>query len=269
MMRFPALPLAALALVISPLHAQVERVDPSIGGIALMLVPTRPVVHMPNSMLRVYPVRKDQIDLKISSFPLPIVSHRHGELFSIMPGDTSAPQFWDQETTTPYYYSTLFIDSGIRTEFTATERAGFYRFTFPEDKATLHLKNILHGAFKVESPTAVSGEERFKGMKAYIYGEFSKPVKTIVSAGEKMKLKATAATGTLDFRYGLSFISVEQAKKNLTKEIPAWDFEAVKNAGKSRWNEVLGQAAGQSGGGLEEVAAGGGWMHDLWGWKLS
>jgi predicted alpha-1,2-mannosidase len=238
MMKFPKLPLAALALLVTPLHAQVEHVDPTIGGIALMLVPTRPLVHLPNSMLRVYPVRKDQIDLKISSFPLSIVSHRHGELFSIMPGETSAPQFWDQETTTPYYYSTLFIDSGIRTEFTATERAGFYRFTFPEDKATLHMQNILPGALKIEGPSAVSGEERFHGMKAYIYGEFSQPVAATVTPGDMMKLKATANAGTLDFRYGLSFVSVEQAKKNL---------EAVKNAGKSRWNEVLGQVAVQGG----------------------
>ena len=71
---------AALSLLISSLHAQVEHVDPTIGGVALMLVPTRPLVHMPNSMLRVYPVQKDQIDLKISSFPLSIVSHRRPPL---------------------------------------------------------------------------------------------------------------------------------------------------------------------------------------------
>lgn len=236
-----------LSFLISPLHSQVEHVDTTIGGVALMLVPTRPLVHLPNSMLRVYPVRKDQVDLKISSFPLSIVSHRHGELFSIMPGDTGSPQFWDQETTTPYYYSTLFVDSGIRTEFTATERAGFYRFTFPEDQATLHLKNILPGTLKVEGLSAISGEERFKGMKAFIYGEFNQPVETVVTPGDMMKLKATASIGTMEFRYGLSFISVEQAKTNLTKEIPEWDFEAVKAAGKDRWNEVLGQIAIQGG----------------------
>lgn len=192
----------ALPLLVSSLHAQVEYVDPTIGGVALMLVPTRPLVHMPNSMVRVYPVRKDQLDLKISSFPLSIVSHRLGELFSLMPGENDSPQVWDQETTTPYYFSTLFVDSGIRTEFTATERAGFYRFTFPDDKATLHLKNILPGALKVEGPSAISGEEHFKGMKAFIYGELSQPMETVVTPGEIMKLKATAGANSLEFRYG-------------------------------------------------------------------
>jgi len=236
-----------LPLFVAPLHAQVEHVDPTIGGVGLMLVPTRPLVHMPNSMLRVYPMRKDQLDLKISSFPLSIISHRLGELFSLMPGETGGPQVWDQESTTPYYYSTLFTDSGIRTEFTTAERAGYFRFTFPDGKATLHLKNILPGALKVEGPTAVSGEESFKGMKAFIYGEFSQPLETVVTPGEMMKLKATANAGTIGFRYGLSFISVEQAKKNLTKEIPQWNFDAVKTAGKARWNKVLGQVAVQGG----------------------
>ncbi len=236
-----------LPLFVAPLHAQVEHVDPTIGGVGLMLVPTRPLVHMPNSMLRVYPMRKDQLDLKISSFPLSIISHRLGELFSLMPGETGGPQVWDQEITTPYYYSTLFTDSGIHTEFTTAERAGYFRFTFPDGKATLHLKNILPGALKVEGPTAVSGEESFKGMKAFIYGEFSQPLETVVTRGEMMKLKATANAGTIGFRYGLSFISVEQAKKNLTKEIPQWNFDAVKTAGKARWNKVLGQVAVQGG----------------------
>jgi predicted alpha-1,2-mannosidase len=233
----------AVAAITPRLGAQVEYVDPTIGGVALMLVPTRPLVHLPNSMVRVYPVRKDQVDQQISSFPLSIVSHRHGELFSLMPGEKGSPQVWDQETTTPYYFSTSFIDSGIRTEFTAAEQAGFYRFTFPDSKATLHLKNILPGALKIEGPQSVSGEERFHGMKAFIYGEFSQAVETVLTPGDMMKIKATAGTDTLEFRYGLSFISVEQAKKNLAKEIPDWNFDAIKAAGKAHWNQTLGQIA--------------------------
>src|SRR5689334_2517799 len=42
--------------------APVDLVDPTIGGQAFMLEPTRPTVSLPNSMVRVYPVRKDQLD---------------------------------------------------------------------------------------------------------------------------------------------------------------------------------------------------------------
>jgi predicted alpha-1,2-mannosidase len=45
----------------------------------------------------------------------------------------------------------------------------------------------------------------------------------------------------LEFRYGISFISLEQAKKNLQEEIPAWGSDKIKNAARERWNVVLGQ----------------------------
>src|SRR3954464_8639668 len=82
----PAL-IASSALWVSITNAQVEYVDPTIGGQGFLLEPTRPTVHLPNSMVRVYPVRKDQLDDQIQSFPLTIISHRLGELFSIMPFD--------------------------------------------------------------------------------------------------------------------------------------------------------------------------------------
>ena len=99
--------LAALTMLTTPVRAQVEYVDPTIGNVSILLVPTRPAVFMPNSMVRVYPIREDALDDRISSFPLTISSHRALELFSIMPGDGSAAPY-DQEKTTPYYYSTRF-----------------------------------------------------------------------------------------------------------------------------------------------------------------
>src|SRR6267142_6044847 len=103
-------------------QAQVEYVDPTMGGQGFMLEPTRPTVSLPNSMVRVYPMRKDQLDDQIHSFPLTIISHRLGELFWLMPSDGSAgawdhPQAYDQEVETPYYYSTRFDGSLIKACF--------------------------------------------------------------------------------------------------------------------------------------------------------
>jgi predicted alpha-1,2-mannosidase len=243
------LPLAALALAgaVAPIQAQVEYVDPTIGGVGILLEPTRPTVHLPNSMVRVYPVRKDQLDDQIKSFPLTIISHRLGELFAIMPGASAAPAAWDQEVNTPYYLSTRFDESLIRTEFTPAERCGYFRFTFPDGQASVHLANVYPGELATQGDRAVSGEERFKDMKAYFYGEFSAPVKCTVTAGEKKRLVARADAGTLEFRYGISFISVAQAKANLQKEIPAWGFDKIKGAAKARWNKTLGQVKVEGG----------------------
>jgi hypothetical protein len=37
-------------------------VDPNIGGVGLILEPTRPTVQLPNQMIRSYPGRKDYLD---------------------------------------------------------------------------------------------------------------------------------------------------------------------------------------------------------------
>ena len=97
-------------------------------------------------MVRVCPVQKDQLDDQIHSFRSTIISHRLGELFWLMPSDEQPgawdrPQAYDQETETPYYYAARFDDSLIRTEFSPTERCGYFRFTFPSGKPVVLLAN--------------------------------------------------------------------------------------------------------------------------------
>lgn len=228
-------------------NAQVQYVDPTIGNVGILLVPTRPAVYLPNSMVRVYPMRNDALDDRIESFPLTISSHRQPELFSIMGGDGS-PAPYDQEITTPYYYSVRFDTSLLRTEFTPTERCGYFRFTFPNGKTSVVLANRQEGSLQAKDKIAVTGQESVDSLTAYIYGEFSSPV-TIeaASTGKGSRLTASADVKTLEFRYGVSFISVDQAEKNLRREIPDWGFERIKEAAKTRWNETLGQIAVEGG----------------------
>lgn len=240
-------------------RAQVEFVDPSMGGQGFMLEPTRPTVSLPNSMVRVYPVRKDQLDDQIHSFPLTIISHRLGELFWLMPfngtpaEDTwNRPQAYDQEVETPYYYKARFDDSLIQTEFTPTARCGYFRFNFPSGKPVVLLANRQGGEMSSAGDNAVSGSENIVSqsdvtpgvMHAYVYGEFSAPVKIETSSvdnGKRLTVSAKDETKVLEFRYGISFISIAQAKKNLQEEIPAWNFDKIKRQARDRWNEVLGQ----------------------------
>ena len=245
-LKFAAL--AAAIVLTGRAGAQVEYVDPTIGNVGILLVPTRPAVFLPNSMVRMYPIRADALDDQIKSFPLTISSHRMPELFSIMPGE-GGPAAYDQEKTTPYYYSTRFDDSLIQTEFSSTERCGYFRFSFPDGKASVALANRMPGDLQVEKGAAISGEERFSNMKAFFYGEFNAPVKfKLESLGEGNRVIASKpGARILEFRYGISFIGVEQAKRNLRHEIPAWRFEQVKAAGKARWNQVLGEITVEGG----------------------
>src|SRR5712671_4083279 len=253
---FFLLAVPAVFLFAVTVRAQVEYVDPSMGGQGFMLEPPRPTVSLPNSMVRVYPVRKDQLDDQIRSFPLTIISHRLGELFWLMPGDGSADawnraQTYDQEVETPYYYSARFDDSLIITEFTPTEHCGYFRFTFPSGKPVVLLANRRDGTLASAGNT-ISGTERINSestvtpgvMEVFVYGEFSSPV-TVQTGdspkGKRLAISARQGQKVLEFRYGISFISLEQAKKNLQKEIPAWNFDQTKSKARDRWNEVLGQ----------------------------
>ncbi|MFD2147407.1 hypothetical protein [Mucilaginibacter antarcticus] len=59
-----------------------DYVDPTIGGSGIVLQPTRPLVHLPNSMLRVFPMKQDELDDQVMFFPLNVVSHRVEYAFS-------------------------------------------------------------------------------------------------------------------------------------------------------------------------------------------
>jgi predicted alpha-1,2-mannosidase len=235
----------------SPARGQVDEVDPTIGGVGVLLEPTRPAVYLPNAMVRVYPVRKDQLDDQIHSFPLTIISHRLGELFWLMPHDGTPdagawgrPAAYDQEKTTPYYYSTRFDDSLIQTEFTPTERCGYFRFTFPSGKATVLLANREPGDLHTQGDSVVTGVEHFHDMQAFFYGQFNAPVTCAASgSADHKRVAATAKDGTkqLEFRYGISFISSEQAQKNLRNEIADATFDQIKDRAKDRWNQSLGR----------------------------
>src|SRR6186713_2037754 len=149
MKRLP-LPAIVLSIIFLPaiLFAQKgglsnhSYIDPRIGNVGQLLEPTRPLVHLPNQVIRMAPDRKDYFDDRIASFPLTIVSHRLGEVFSIKPcvraitpASWQVPMPWDYEleVNKPWYYSTFLIDDAITVEFAPGKKVGWYRFEFPAD----------------------------------------------------------------------------------------------------------------------------------------
>ena len=242
-----------------------EHVDPNIGAVGYLLHPMRPNIQLPNEPIRMHPIRKDYLDDQITFFTLSMVSHREGELFGVLPGvlkdekDTwSFKQTWDHdhEILQPNYYATYFVDSEIRTEFTPGKKAGFFKFHFPK-KGIKKLKfNITHsGTWKQGNGNSIEGIEELPGMKAYMYGEFNTPVlmefdiETIVNKRRKTSREqpnawvrfSDASANTIAFKYAISYLSMEQAKKNLKNEISDWDFDALKNQATAVWNDKLGQ----------------------------
>ena len=267
----------------NPNHVKqgIDYIDPTIGNVAPLLNTNRPVVHLPNQMVRVFPKRQDHLDMQITDFPMLATNIITPQLiFGIKPsiGEVTDTGWYrrltydhDLEITQPWYYAVSLTDENIRTEFTAGARTGIYRFTFPEGVA----KNLLlshyyaNGQYKLGDANSITGTEFVndaihsqKGV-AYLYGVFCGSPKTGKKSGEKDWGRYTV-TGTtqkpvpmsgerafasyplthnsaIEFRYAISFISPEQAKSNYEKELKNITFEQLKNKGKLAWEKVIGQ----------------------------
>ena len=102
----------------TPTKDFVDYVNPYIGNISHLLVPTYPTVHLPNSMLRVYPERGDYTSDRVNGLPVVVTSHRGSSAFNLSPvqGEVSRPivsYSYDLENITPYSYSVYLDEAGL------------------------------------------------------------------------------------------------------------------------------------------------------------
>jgi putative alpha-1,2-mannosidase len=67
------------------------------------------------------------------------------------------------------------------------------------------------------------------------------PTPSPVQAGGLLSFSFPANTSArvVLARFGVSFISMDQACSNAENEIPAWDFDSVMNASVAKWENVL------------------------------
>ena len=68
-----------------PEKSPVDLVNPYMGNISHLLVPTYPTIHLPNCMLRVYPERGDYTSDMLYGLPLIVTSHRGSSAFNLSP----------------------------------------------------------------------------------------------------------------------------------------------------------------------------------------
>lgn len=176
----------------------------------------------------------------------------------------------DEEEASPGYYAVNLTDYGIKAELTATERTGFHRYTFPATKEAHIVIDVTHSLTPDrDTHVKIVNEKRIEGyvvgdmetsydmpLTCYFYAEFSK---SFTSAGiwngdnihnDLEEISGKDGVGAfVNFdteegeqilvKVGISFVSIEGAKKNLNAELPHWDFEKVVKQAKKKWNEKL------------------------------
>ena len=240
--------------ILTGCHSEKEPVDyvnPYIGNISHLLVPTYPTVHLPNSMLRVYPRREDFTGNKLNGLPVVVSRHRGYSPFSIYPFQGgNAPEYndyeYDNEKVTPYLYQVCLQNIGADVRFAPSHQSAIYEIQFGGDGTPQLVVKSNNGSLTVDG-NAVSGYEQLGeyATKAYIYLEVDQPVvsQEVNTQGQSASasLKFADNVKKLNVRYGISYIDEAQAKKNLKREIASSDLDAVAEKGRQVWNEALGK----------------------------
>lgn len=263
---------SAFAALAQPPKEPVDYVSPNIGGIGQLLTATIPYVQRPHGMARLAPVVTPGITDryladKIYGFPAgPALLMASVDKAGPNPEDYASAYDHDFETATPYYYQADLQTWGIRAEFTSAKQAAYYRFTFPVNAhghLVLSLRN--HAELSIAGNHAIEGSARADGTvvhleqggpesRQYFYAEFSRPLGNWHSWRDSSMGQERKRTGdaigfltdepvkkgeVIEVRIGISYISADQARRNLEREIPGWNFEQVKAETRAVWNHAL------------------------------
>jgi predicted alpha-1,2-mannosidase len=174
------------------------------------------------------------------------------------------------EHASPDLYSVL-LDAGshrmIRTSMTATDRCAYLQFTFPANESSIVLietsrpgvvgyshVDTAHREITGYNPDRSDsnlGPKKLPHFKGYFVIQFRTAFKNAdvygpTPADPNRSTGAWASFSThngqiIEARVGTSFISIDQARENLRREIPGWNFTAVRTALHTAWNQKLSE----------------------------
>jgi predicted alpha-1,2-mannosidase len=189
----------------------------------------------------------------------------------------------ETEKASPGYYAVTLMNGDIHTELTSTTRAGFFRFTFPEEEDAHILldldipfentADILDAKITQVSDRQIEGYSKQKWSwneyTVHFVVRFNKPIesfggwignqhiKEVKEVAGKGKMGAfanfkTSAGEVILMQSAISLVSIDQARLNLETEMNPfnWNFDAVRDNARNVWNGLLGKIQVQ--GGTEE-----------------
>jgi predicted alpha-1,2-mannosidase len=176
-----------------------------------------------------------------------------------------------EEFSSPNYYRVKLNDYNIIAEITATTRCGIMRFTFEKggsahviinpnsDKGKGYIKIIpakneiigFNPVYRIYQgwgkPAGFAGYFVVKIEKSFEkYGVYSQDnvmkdqikIENEPNLGAYISFKVKRGEKII-IKVGTSFVSIEEARKNLESEIPDYNFDSVRNNLKNVWNKYL------------------------------
>jgi predicted alpha-1,2-mannosidase len=176
----------------------------------------------------------------------------------------------ERESASAGYYEVFLETPRVRAELTATTHCGMHRYEYERDERGKRgiLIDLQHGLgsrayaleMTIETDQQIIGRRVTNGWardrEIYFVLEFSAAPESIElrvdgqmlpgEAGKKYEGKNLQAiwnygtkTSGIVLRVGISGVSVEGARKNLTQEIKSWNFDEVHSSTKNAWRKAL------------------------------
>lgn len=245
----------------------VDYVNPYMGNISHLLMPTFPTVQLPNSMMRVTPHRADYTAETIEGLPIILTSHRGTSAFALSPfvGLDSLPavrsMMYDREDIKPYRFDLYLPEDGIEVSYAPSQQSAMYQLRFEDEKQSRGIMlSTPQGKLKVVDRMVQGYQMLNDSVKVYIHLETDihpeviglrdsvtgklELSETILGEmksfeGQNVALLFRPEDRNISIRYGISYISVEQAKKNVEREIQTFELEMLAKIGRAKWDEVL------------------------------
>lgn len=259
--------LMARGLVIAGEREPVDYVNPYMGNISHLLVPAYPTIHLPNSLLRVYPERNDYTGDLLNGLPLIVTSHRGSSAFILSPfqGDEKdinpvKSLSYDFEELTPYSYSVYLDEQETEIDFGLSHQSAIYNIKFRKNEDSYLIINSTEGGLRwdgesVSGHQIVQSEMGGNQTRVYLFMALNETPSEVFVLKNGDLIKKSKATGTdacivlkfpkgvseLNTRYGISLIDARQAKQNMKREVDNASIEELQKKGRSEWNDALGQ----------------------------
>ena len=229
----------------------VDYVNPYMGNISHLLVPTFPTIHMPHSMLRVYPEREDFTGDVIKGLPIVVTSHRGSSAFNMSPfygdRDEISPVIdysYDNEKITPYSYYVYLDEEDISADYTLSHQSAIYELNFGRNEDIRIAMNSRNGHLKWDGKALSGYQNLANNTKVYLYmipeqAPLSVSDTSVSGRNAYLVLSWPKENNKLTLRYGISFIDEQQARKNLKREVEGKSFTDIADTGRDLWNKEL------------------------------
>lgn len=168
------------------------------------------------------------------------------------------------------YYEAM-VQEDIKAKLTVTERTGMASYEYPADQqygtiiigGGISATPIEQAAIVIIAPNKCEGYAEggnFCGLrtpyKVYFVAEFDTDAfETGTWKREELMPNTTFAEGeysgvyftfdvnkkkNIQYKIGVSYVSVENARENLKAENAEWDFQKIQNQAEAKWNHYLG-----------------------------